>query len=82
MPDRYKSDPDIVELTYLVGAYQRKDIAEFENLLAANKGNIMHDNFIRMYIDNVLKSIRSQVLEKLIKPYSSISIASAAKVRM
>eukprot|EP00158_Paraphelidium_tribonemae_P003297 Partr_v1_DN26027_c0_g1_i4_m501 putative cop9 signalosome complex subunit len=70
----YKNDPQIVAMTNLVSAFQRKEIWEFEKILAANKATIMDDSFIRMYIEDVLKNIRTQVLIKLVKSYSSVSI--------
>ncbi|CAG8444215.1 9165_t:CDS:10 [Diversispora eburnea] len=58
----YKNDPQIVAMTNLVGAYQRKEIREFEKILRDNRATIMDDLFIRTYIDDVLKNIRTQVL--------------------
>ncbi|KAG1437884.1 hypothetical protein G6F56_012884 [Rhizopus delemar] len=39
----------------------------------------MGDSFIRTYIDDVLKNIRTQVLIKLIKPYTRIDISFISK---
>lgn len=47
-----------------------------------NKNSIMGDPFIRTYIDDVLRNIRTQVLIKLIKPYTSIEITFISKVRL
>lgn len=41
----------------------------------------MGDAFIRAYIDDVLRNIRTQVLIKLIKPYTSIEITFISKVK-
>lgn len=46
-----------------------------------NQNSIMGDSFIRTYIDDVLRNIRTQVLIKLIKPYTSIEITFISKVR-
>jgi len=70
----YKNDPQIVAMTNLVSAYQRRDIREFEKILRDNRATIMDDPFIRAYIDEVLKNIRTQVLIRLIKPYTRIEI--------
>ncbi|KAF9204282.1 COP9/signalosome complex subunit Csn2 [Haplosporangium sp. Z 27] len=70
----YKNDPQIVAMTNLVSAYQREDIREFEKILRDNRATIMDDPFIRDYIDDVLKNIRTQVLIRLIKPYTRIEI--------
>ncbi|KAJ3249160.1 hypothetical protein HDU77_007842 [Chytriomyces hyalinus] len=75
----YKNDADIVAMTNLVNAYQRKDIFEFEKILRDNRRTIMDDTFIRTYINGVLKNIRTQVLIKLIKPYTRIEIPFISK---
>jgi COP9 signalosome complex subunit 2 len=75
----YKNDHQIVALTNLINAYQRVDIDEFENILKKNKSTIMDDPFIRTYMDDVIKNIRSQVLIRLIKPYTRIKLSFASK---
>ncbi|KAJ3092946.1 COP9 signalosome complex subunit 2 [Quaeritorhiza haematococci] len=75
----YKNDSQIVAMTNLVNAYQRKEIREFEKILRENRQTIMDDPFIRTYIDDVLKNIRTQVLIKLIKPYTRIEIPFVSK---
>ena len=69
-------------MTDLVNAYQRKEIREFEKILKDNRATIMDDPFIRTYIDDVLKNIRTQVLVQLIKPYTRIQIKFISKVRV
>lgn len=49
---------------------------------AVNQKSIMGDPFIRAYIDDVLRNIRTQVLIKLIKPYTSIEISFISKVSL
>ncbi|KAG2177107.1 hypothetical protein INT43_007763 [Umbelopsis isabellina] len=75
----YKNDPQIVAMTNLVSAYQKKEIREFEKILKENHSAIMGDSFIRTYIDDVLKNIRTQVLIRLIKPYTRIEIPFISK---
>ena len=41
----------------------------------------MEDPFIRNYIEDLLKTIRTQVLIKLVKPYTQISIAYLSSER-
>ncbi|KAJ3370502.1 COP9 signalosome complex subunit 2 [Allomyces arbusculus] len=74
----YKNDAEIVAMTNLVGAYQRRDIVEFEKILKNNRRSIMDDPFIREYLDDVLRTIRSQVLIKLIRPYTRIRLQYVA----
>ncbi|KNC99107.1 uncharacterized protein SPPG_05367 [Spizellomyces punctatus DAOM BR117] len=75
----YKNDPQIVAMTDMVNAYQRKELWEVEKILRNNKATILGDPFIRTYIDDVLKNIRTQVLIKLIKPYTRIEIPFVSK---
>ena len=48
--------------------------------LQSNRRTIMDDPFIRNYIEDLLKNIRTQVLLKLIKPYTRIRIPFISKV--
>eukprot|EP00303_Exanthemachrysis_gayraliae_P000203 CAMPEP_0206011440 /NCGR_PEP_ID=MMETSP1464-20131121/13222_1 /ASSEMBLY_ACC=CAM_ASM_001124 /TAXON_ID=119497 /ORGANISM="Exanthemachrysis gayraliae, Strain RCC1523" /LENGTH=433 /DNA_ID=CAMNT_0053385103 /DNA_START=9 /DNA_END=1310 /DNA_ORIENTATION=+ len=75
----YKSDPEIVAMTDLVQAYMQNEIRTFEKILVRNKRTIMDDDFIRDYIEDLLKMIRTQVLLKLIKPYTRIRIPFVAQ---
>lgn len=71
----YKNDPQIVAMTNLVGAYQRREVHEAERILRENKATIMEDSFIRAYIDDVLKGLRTQYLIDLIKPYTRMELS-------
>jgi len=70
----YKNDPEIMAMTNLVAAYERNEIKSFEKILKDNKKTIMDDPFIRMYIEDLLKNIRTQVLLKILGPYTRIRI--------
>ncbi|KAG6436726.1 hypothetical protein SASPL_101628 [Salvia splendens] len=70
----YKNDPEILAMTNLIAAYQRNEILEFEKILKSNRRTIMDDPFIRNYIEDLLKNVRTQVLLKLITPYTRIRI--------
>ncbi|CAG0890637.1 unnamed protein product [Darwinula stevensoni] len=70
----YKNDPEILAMTNLVSAYQNNDIADFEKILKNNRRTIMDDPFIREHIEDLLRNVRTQVLMKLIKPYTRIHI--------
>lgn len=75
----YKNDPEILAMTNLIAAYQRNEILEFERILKSNRTTIMDDSFIRNHIEDLLKNIRTQVLLKLIKPYTRIRIPFVSK---
>ncbi|WAR00786.1 CSN2-like protein [Mya arenaria] len=70
----YKNDPEILAMTNL-----NNDINEFEKILRTNRRNIMEDPFIREHIEDLLRNIRTQVLIKLIKPYTRIHIPFISK---
>jgi len=74
----YKNDPDIIAMTNLVSAYMRNEIRTFEKLLKQNSRSVMGDAFIRGYIEDLLKNIRTQVLLQIITPYTRIRIAFIA----
>ncbi|OXB79937.1 UNVERIFIED_CONTAM: hypothetical protein H355_009752 [Colinus virginianus] len=78
----YKNDPEILAMTNLVSAYQNNDITEFEKILKTNHSNIMDDPFIREHIEELLRNIRTQVLIKLIKPYTRIHIPFISKLNI
>mmetsp|Transcript_51942 Transcript_51942/g.116618 ORF Transcript_51942/g.116618 Transcript_51942/m.116618 type:complete len:435 (-) Transcript_51942:63-1367(-) len=75
----YKNDPEILAMTNLVSAYMRNEIREFEKLLKQNSRTVMGDAFIRDYIEDLLKNIRTQVLLKVITPYTRIRISFIAQ---
>ncbi|XP_021930682.1 COP9 signalosome complex subunit 2 isoform X2 [Zootermopsis nevadensis] len=75
----YKNDPEILAMTNLVSSYQNNDINEFETILKQNRRNIMDDPFIREHIEDLLRNIRTQVLIKLITPYTRIHIPFISK---
>ena len=74
----YKNHPEVVAMTSLVVAYQRNEIAEFERVLKENAPSIMGDAFIRPYVEDLLKNIRTQVLLHLVRPYTRVRISFIA----
>jgi len=74
----YKNDPEIMAMTALVAAYQRNEIGEFERILRSNRRAIMEDAFVRNYIEDLLRNVRTQVLLSLIKPYTRVRLATCA----
>ena len=45
-----------------------------------NRSTIMDDNFIKAYIGELLRSLRTQYLIDLIKPYTRLELSFLAKV--
>ncbi|KAJ3512512.1 hypothetical protein NLJ89_g3475 [Agrocybe chaxingu] len=75
----YKTDPQIKAMTDLVDAYQRREVHLAEKILKDNRSTIMDDNFIRSYIGELLRSLRTQYLIDLIKPYTRLELSFLAK---
>ncbi|KAG8219441.1 transcription factor MYC1 [Butyriboletus roseoflavus] len=75
----YKSDPQIKAMTDLVDAYQRREVHLAEKILKDNRSTIMDDAFIRSYIGELLRSLRTSYLIDLIKPYTRLELSFLAK---
>lgn len=75
----YKNHDEILAMTNLVSAYQRRDVHEAEKILRENKATIMDDPFISFYITDVLRSLRTQWILEIIKPYTRIEIGYLAR---
>ncbi|KZV69731.1 PCI-domain-containing protein [Peniophora sp. CONT] len=75
----YKNDPQIKAMTDLVDAYQRREVHAAEKILRDNRSTIMDDPFIASYIGELLRSLRTQYLIDLIKPYSRLELGFLAK---
>ncbi|KAH9949376.1 PCI domain-containing protein [Amylocystis lapponica] len=75
----YKNDPQIKAMTDLVDAYQRREVHSAEKILKDNRATIMDDPFIRSYIGDLLRSLRTQYLIDLIKPYTRLELSFLAK---
>lgn len=70
----YQSHKDIIAMLNLFNACRRKNIDEVDSVLSLNKDSIMGDKFIASYLSNLLRSVRTQVLLRLIEPYSKIKL--------
>lgn len=75
----YKNEPEIIAMTNLVSAYQRRDVNEAEKIIRDNKATIMDDPFVRFYIGDLLRSLRTQYLIDLIKPYTRLELSFLAQ---
>lgn len=75
----YKNDPQITAMTDLVDAYQRREVHAAEKILRDNRSTIMDDSFIRYYIGDLLRSLRTSYLIDLIKPYTRLELSFLAR---
>ncbi|TMW57840.1 hypothetical protein Poli38472_014443 [Pythium oligandrum] len=65
----YENDKEILAMTQLTDAFLHDEIKTFEKVLNRHQASIMADPFIKHYIDQLLHTIRSKVLLKIVKPY-------------
>lgn len=70
---------EIEPMANLLVAYQNNAINDFEKILKQNYQTIMGDSFIRFFMDDLLREMRTQFLLELIKPYTRIRMAFMAK---
>ncbi len=75
----YRDDPEITAMTNLVQAFHNNEIQRFERILKQNTGRIMEDEFVREHVEDLLRTIRTQVLRRVIRPYTRISLPAIAK---
>lgn len=75
----YKNDPEIQAMSKLISAYQANNKKEFERLFKECEDSLMNDPFIRDHISGILRTIRTQVLLNLIKPYKVIRLDFISK---
>ncbi|ETV65009.1 hypothetical protein, variant 2 [Aphanomyces astaci] len=76
----YEQAKEIVAMTQLTDAFMNDDIKQFETVLNRHGHSIMSDGFIKHYVDNLLRTIRSKVVLKVIKPYQVVRLAYIASV--
>merc|ERR1719486_1520314 len=55
-------------------AYEQNDIQTIDQLLTSPTYRILSDAFIRTYLQDLLRNIRLQVLQNIIKPYRCVSL--------
>lgn len=78
----FEKTPDIQALVNIRLAYDRGDVKQVEEILRKNASTITDDAFIRQHLDSLLTQVRSKTLLDIVKPYSSIRIASLAQKLM
>jgi hypothetical protein len=66
-------------MTNLVQAFHSNQIQAFEKMLRENQGRIMEDEFVREHVEDLLRTIRRQVLRRVIQPYTRISLRAISR---
>lgn len=75
----YQDDPEISAMANLRTAYEQNDITTIDQLLTNPAYRILSDTFIRTYLQDLLRNIRLQVLQNIIKPYRCVSLQFLAQ---
>merc|ERR1711972_805072 len=75
----YQDDPEISAMANLRTAYEQNDIQTIDKLLTNPSYRILSDTFIKTYLQDLLRNIRLQVLQNIIKPYRCSSLSFLAK---
>ena len=70
----YKDAPEIVAMTKLVGFYHDKQIKNFEEVLRRNEGRVLDDPFIAAYMDDLLRTMRMNVLLSILEPFTRVTL--------
>merc|ERR1711870_221877 len=74
-----QDDPEISAMASLRTAYEQNDIQTIDKLLTNPSYRILSDAFIKTYLQDLLRNIRLQVLQNIIKPYRCVSLQFLAK---
>jgi len=74
----YQKNPDIQPMVNLLESYQSRDLSKFQSILYKFKTKLLNDSIIKENIERMLTDLRVAVLQKIIRPYSIIKIASLA----
>jgi COP9 signalosome complex subunit 2 len=75
----YEKDKEIEAMTKLTDAFLHDEIKTFEQVLSRNKDAVMADPFIKHHIDRLLRTIRSKVLLKIVRPYRKMDTRYIAR---
>lgn len=75
----YENDTEILAMTQLTDAFLHDEIKTFEKVLSRNQATVMADPFIKHHIDRLLRTIRSKVLLKIVKPYRKMDTKYIAR---
>ena len=70
----YEFHPEVKAMTQLVKAFDNNQIQKFESTLKKNRNSLLRDPFIRMYVEELLRTVRVKVMLKTIRPYSSVRV--------
>lgn len=70
---------EIKAVQHLRESYQTDDINLFEFVVTNPMNKIVNDSFLKEYVAELLETIRTRVLLKIVRPYTRVTFATLAK---
>ncbi|TYJ57402.1 hypothetical protein B9479_001942 [Cryptococcus floricola] len=70
----YRNDPQIMALTNLVDAFNKRDVLAAEKILKTNAATITSDPFIASFIADLLSTLRTVYIIDISKPYTRLEL--------
>lgn len=75
----YADDKDVIAITQLKNAYLKNDIKRIQAILNDKKNKIFSDAEFMLYLDDLLRNIRLNVLMFKVKPYEVVKLDFLAR---
>ena len=69
----------VIAITSLHQSYEKNDIKKIQKILQDKRHSFFRDPEFAQYLDDLLRSIRLNVLEQKVKPYRTIKLEFLAK---
>ena len=75
----YQNDDEIKAMLGLRNAFEQSDIKEFQRILADPRAGVANDAVIGRHVSNMLRTIRFEVLTRLVRPYNRVRVDFLAR---
>lgn len=75
----YKDDPEILAMQEMRNAFELKDLKRFDRILKDKTLKIDQDEFMKSFLDDLMKVFNSEKIISMIVPYKTIKIEYLAK---
>ncbi|GAB5037608.1 proteasome component region pci domain-containing protein, partial [Nannochloropsis oceanica] len=75
----YQDDREVMAMMELRIAYDANDLPRFEKALQHKPNHILDDSFMAVYIEELRRRMREQVLLSIAQPYAKMTLTWAAK---
>jgi len=75
----YSNDSEVKAILDLRSAFESGDAVGFERVLRDPANRILSDPFMNKYVNDLLRTLRSQILTRLIEPYERVPVSKLAR---